>query len=337
MSFCDQDLAARLDAFLASRGGSRQMLVSAASHAFGSPLLVAATGSVIQGFGNRKSDLDVNVIVNNSVTRLPVPLPQTGFLLDATYFSASEVETWPSRIRDETWWLTGEITRELWRRRVTELTYWTRFRNCVLLSACEPWNRWITEFQQPWMVSRIAAWWRLESLRRRLGAQWLADAKPLLAAQRRFEAILAALESRAATRGLLYFGQKWLSEKLRVLNDHEGLDILREFMKLPVSEQEAREYSTRCERWLAEFGDGRQEHGIAQLWYLPGVKVRELDDRLLVSRWNLRAAELKPASLRTPDLRGPLWEGELDSTPPPDVLGLFISDMTWLSIAVQPT
>jgi hypothetical protein len=252
-------------------------------------------------------------------------------LIDATYFDASDVETWVSRPP-----LSGEVTRDQWRRYATELKYCTRFRDGVVLSARDPWDRWISEFRKPGLVSRVAEWWRLESLRRWCAARWLADVKPLLAAQRYFEAILAALESRAATRGQVYFGPKWLPEKLRMLNDREGLEILHAFLRAPLTEPEAREYSTRCEACLVQCSQRPGEHAVVQVWYLPGVKMRELDARVLVSRWNLRALELGPATPRISEPHRPIWEGELDRTPPPDVLRLFVSDMTWLSIVTGP-
>jgi hypothetical protein len=331
MSSFDAVLSARLDAFLTARGATREKLVSDVADAFGFPLLVVATGSVVQGFSNEQSDLDVNVVVNHAVTRLPVPSHRHGFLIDSTYFDACDLEAWVNRPP-----LSGQVTRDRWRRCATELKYCTRFRDGVVLSVREPWDRWISEFRQPGLVARVAEWWRLESLRRRCGARWLATVKPLLAAQRGFEAILAVLESRAATRGQIYFGPKWLPEKLRVLNDREGLEILHAFLKAPLTEPEAREYNARCEACLLHCGERPNETAIVQLWYLPGVRVRELAGGVLVSRWNLRAVELGPATPRIPDPDSPIWEGELDTALPPDVLRLFISDMTWLSIVARP-
>ena len=327
----DELLNERLDAFLIARRTTREKVVSDVADAFGPPLLVVATGSVLQGFSNPQSDLDLNVVVDYSVTRLPLPSHRHGFLIDATYFDAIEVKAWVSRPS-----LTGEITRDQWRRYSTELKYCTRFRDSVVLSARDSWDGWISEFRKPGLVSRVTEWWRLESLRRWCAGRWLADVKPLLAAQRRFEAILATLESRAATRGQVYFGPKWLPEKLRVLNDHEGLEVLHAFQKAPVTEPEAREYNSRCEACLIQCSERPNERAVVQLWYLPGVRVRELDAGVLVSRWNLRAVELGPATPRIPDRHRPIWEGEFDTTPPADVLRLFISDMTWLSITTKP-
>jgi hypothetical protein len=331
MSSLDEVLNERLDAFLIARGATREKVVSDVADAFGSPLLVVATGSVLQGFSNQQSDLDLNVVVDYGVTRLPLPSHRHGFLIDATYFDASEAKAWVSRPP-----LAGEITRDQWRRYATELKYCTRFRDGVVLSARDSWDRWMSEFRKPGLVSRVAGWWRVESLRRWCAARWLADLKPLLAAQRGFEAVLAVLENRAATHGQVYFGPKWLPEKLRALNDREGLEVLHAFQKAPLTEPEAREYNERCEAYLMQCSDRPNEQALVQLWYLRGVKVRELASGVLVSRWNLRAIELGPATPRIPDPHRPIWEGEFDTTPPADVLRLFISDMTWLSIMTRP-
>ena len=52
-------LARRLDGFLATRGATRDMLIASVAGPFGQPLLIVATGSILHGFGNQRSDIDV--------------------------------------------------------------------------------------------------------------------------------------------------------------------------------------------------------------------------------------------------------------------------------------
>jgi hypothetical protein len=326
----DEVLARRLDAFLETRGSTRAAVLAAIDEPFGSPLLVVATGSVVHGFGNQRSDLDVNVVVERAVTRLPVGSYAHQVLVDTAYYSTSEVENWISTIRDHPWPHAGHLSREQWKERLAALFHCARLGYGLTLSARDDGYRLMEDFRKQWLGAKVAQWWQIEALRLQLAGRWLGPVKPLLAAQRYFEAALAALERRVATAGQPYFGPKWLSEKLRILADTSGLDALRVIMRMPETAREARNYIISSEAVLEEFGVGYDGHLTAQLSYLSGVKVWELDARSVVSRWNMRAIELRGnAPSGPPQL---VWQGALDMQPPADVLALFTGDMTWLSV-----
>lgn len=335
----DEALAGRLEAFLAARGTTIEMLLATVGEPYGRPLLVVATGSILHGLGNERSDIDINIVVEQEVTPLPIPTYTPRLLVDTTYFSASEVEKWVSALRDQPWPLT-QLDRAQWKRRHSEFFNCTRFGYGLVLSARDGRDLWMAELRKPWLAERVANWWRVESVRRWLGGRWLANAKPLLAAQRQLDAVLAKLESRVAAAGHPYFGPKWLPEKLRTLGDSQGLAVLHEVMRAPTTEREARSYAARCEVLMAELGggdNGDNDDMAAQLWYLDGVKLRKIDGGTLVSRWNLRGLELRGAAPAATQPSGPLWEGGLNVQPPADVLALFIEDMTWLSMVARTT
>jgi hypothetical protein len=326
-------LAQRLETFLAKRRVTREMLLASVSEPFGPPLLVVATGSILHGVGNERSDLDVNVVVEHEVSRFPVASFTGSVLVDVTYFSASDVSNWVSTIRDSPWPPAGGFGREEWRRRLDQLLNSTRFGYGVTLIAREGWTRWSDEFHQQWLTAKVVQWWRIEMVRRQVASRWLMGAKPLLAAHCQHEAVLAALESHAATSGHLYFGAKWLPEKLRAMGDEAALEALRAAMRAPKVEAEVTRYMAQCQGILNEYGSRCDDDLVAQLSYLPGVKVRKLNGQTLVSRWDMRGIELgEAATFSRSKPSGVLWEGEVRSLPPSDVLELFIEDMTWLSI-----
>src|SRR5215831_13599017 len=63
-----------LETFLAARGTAVDQVVKQVDHVFGAPRLIVAAGSVVQGFGNPTSDIDLLVLLdNNKVSRFPVP------------------------------------------------------------------------------------------------------------------------------------------------------------------------------------------------------------------------------------------------------------------------
>jgi hypothetical protein len=328
-------LAERLDAFLARRGTTHEALVAAIDEPFGRPLLVVAAGSVLHGFGNERSDVDVNVVVDRDVTRLPIGSYAHDVLVDTKYFSAGEVEGWIATIRDDPW-PPARLDRDGWVRRQAEIINCSRFACGLALSAQEQWRAWLAAIREPWLAERIVQWWRLESLRRELAARWLAPAKPLLAAVRAFESVLAALESRVAAAGQLYYGPKWLSEKLCIIDDTLGQQTLEEALRFPRFERDAPSYIAACTGMVASARPVGGEQVRAQLWLLPGVRIQELDGRTLVSRWNLRGAEVSPSIALVARGGEPVWDAPLDAPPPPHVATLFTEDMTWLSIAATP-
>jgi len=328
-------LAGRLEAFLAPRGLTREMIVAAVEGLYGHPLLIVATGSILHGFGNQRSDVDINVVLDKKVAQLPVPLFPPGARLDTVCFGTSEVENWVSILRDQPWPPPGHVDRKQWRQRRAEFFNCTRFAYGLVLSARDGWDSHIAAFHEPWLAERVVRWWWIEAHRRGIAGRWLADAKPLLAAQRYLEAVLAALESRVAAAGQPYFGTKWLSEKLRTLDDSEGLAILREVGRAPATDREAQSYIARCDTLLAALGVSHADSLAAQLWYLPSVTARKLDTGTLVSRWNMRGLELSGAVPAVPQPPAPIWEGGLDVPPSANLAALFIADMTWLSIVTR--
>jgi hypothetical protein len=335
-AFLSPDAQARaLDAFLAARGLTRDAFTPVVAETYGHPLVALVSGSILQGIGNDRSDIDLYVVVEQRVARVPIPAFADRLLLDTVYFTAAEVEGWPAMLRDHPWPPSGPLGAAAWKARVEMLMHCMRFSYGLVLSVREPWDRWAAEFREPWFAAMMARWWRVETLRRRVAFEWLADAKPLLAAQRAFDAVLAAFESRAAARGLAYSGQKWVTEKLRALGDTAALDAIHGLARVPYDPHEAPAYLARCRSLLDELGHVLQAPFAAQLWLRPGVAVHAVDRQTLISRWRLRGLETRATLPPLGDGSAPFWQGPLDAPPPADTRALFVEDMTWLSIVAM--
>jgi hypothetical protein len=325
--------AERLEAVLTKYGITKEMLLAAVDGPFGHPLLVIATGSILQGFGNQRSDIDINAIVDYEVAHLPVPSHKHGAFLDIAYFGSSKVEKRIGDVRDCA--LVGRVNRDKWEQRLGDVFTCSRFAYGLILSTRNGWERWFAELQQPWLIARVAEWWQIEAIRRWLAGRWLVDKKPLLAAQRLFESVRAALESRAALAEQAYFGPKWLAEKLHRIGDRNGLELLNAVMETPTSQRDARDYVARCEATLEDLGVKYASNLTAQLWYNSGMRVRNLSGRTLVSRWNLRGLDISGRLQIGEDAAEPFWEGELEKLPPPDVIAFFVEDFAWLSVSAK--
>ena len=325
-----------LAAFLDRRGMSETELRDQVEDVYGPPLLVVVTGSVLEGFGNELSDVDLNVVVEReSLTQLPIMSYPASTRVDVTYYRAADLRGWITMLRDQAWPPAGRLPRDAWLRRFRVLKAACRFADGHVLSASKGWADWVAELRRPWLAACAAAWWRADALRFWLTARWLAGPNPRLSAQRAFDAVLAALESDAAARGQLYvsLNPRWLAEKLRALGDAGGLELLRRFLRTPVHAGECASYLAACEKLLRErLGPMEAEPVRAQLWYAAGVRVHALDARSLVSRWGLRGVELRGERPPASDGTEPLWEGPPGVGPPAAVSTLFAKDMTWLSL-----
>lgn len=332
-----EHLSKRLDNFLASRAMSRETVLVSVDEPFGRPLLVVAAGSILQGVGNARSDLDIIVVVERKVSRLPLASYAQSVLIDPKYFDVAEAEGWPSAIRNSPWPPIGHIELARWGQRWERLLYATRFAYGLPLLARDGWDRWMDVFREPWLITQVCHWWRVEAVRRRIAARWLIGRKPMLAAQRQLEAVLAVLESRAAAAGHHFFGPKWLSEKLRAMEDKDGLAILGAIMRGPTREAEVAAYIERCEALLDRLGIGGDDDGlVAYLSYLPGTQVEARHGQIVVSRGNLRSVACRDSAVPRGNSGAPLWQGGITAHPPPALLSLFAADMMWVSIGARP-
>jgi hypothetical protein len=326
------ELASRLDRYLAPQGASQEMLLDAIGEALGSPLLVVASGSIIHGLGNKNSDIDLIIIVEGEVSRLPILCCASTVLIDARYFPASAVRDWPASFRSSTWPQAQHLSPHEWNHRQRQLLNCSRLGEGCLLTARDGWQNWLEEFHEAWVVRQICDWWAVESLRWRLTGQWLGESKPMLAAHCYLEAALASLEARAAAGGRCFFGRKWLQEKLKVLDDREGLDNLRAVLTVPTRERDVPDFITTCEGVRERFLPSRPTDWIVQLWYRPDVRVLELHGQTLVSRANIRGLEFEGRDRLPLQTDSPIWQAPVGERPPADVLALFNGDMTWMSI-----
>ncbi len=328
----DAQLATRLDGFLATRGVTRDGLLASLDEPFGRPLLVVAAGSILQGVGNARSDLDLIIVVERKVSRLPLASFAHSVLVDPVYFGVAEVEDWIPSLRDAAWPPVGGVDLDHWGRRCEQLLHATRFAYGLTLLARDGWDRWAMAFRDNWLVEQVCRWWRVEAMRRRCAARWLVDGKPMLAAQRWMDAVLAMLECRAAAAGQFFFAPKWLSEKFRILGDDWGLGTLRTIMRGPTRARDVPAFGRCCESLLADAGLGDDEAMVASVSYLPGVDADQHDGRTVVRRGNLRRVALD-APLQGD--AGKLWQGSVAMLPPPAILRLFAADLTWLCVGAR--
>lgn len=323
-------LEKRLDAFLEQRGITREAVRQEADQGVGRPALAVAAGSVLAGFGNHRSDLDLLVLVENDrLTRFPVQSHEHGTLIDVNFRRASAVRDTTAALRTEPWPRFESVGESGWNHRRRAINTANRLALGLPLAAEPPWDAWHGALRRRWLAEVVEQWWTVEAHRLAQAARWLLGAKPMAAAARAREAVVAALNARAAAGGEIYFATKWVGEKLKVLNDAEGLAVLRDVLAPPL---EPRERVPHCLE-LVERLAGAPAPLHAVLRWSTGIGTTVLEDRTVVDRWQLRALEVLRADLPPEDGEAVIWSGPVGSPLPDDLLPLFVGDMVWLGVA----
>ncbi|UQX03551.1 hypothetical protein [Streptomyces sp. RerS4] len=323
-------LEERLDAFLAERGITRDAVRREVDQGVGSPVLAVVAGSVLAGFGNHRSDLDLLVLVESErLTRFPVQSHEHGTLMDVNFRRASAVRDTTAALRTDPWPRFDSVDEAGWNHRRRALNTANRLALGLPLVAAPPWDAWHEALRRPWLAEVVEQWWTVEAHRLAQAARWLLPAKPMAAAARAREAVVAALSARAAAGGETYFAAKWVGEKLKALDDTEGLTVLRDALTPPLDPGERAAHCLAHVDRLA--GEPASLHAV--LRWSTGVGTTVLEDRTVVDRWQLRALEVLRADLPAADSDAVIWSGPLGSALPDDLAPLFAGDMVWLGVA----
>ncbi|MEU0061288.1 hypothetical protein [Streptomyces sp. NPDC006334] len=202
-------LEKRFQEFLEERRLDLADVVGETDQGLGRPALAVAAGSVLAGFGNRRSDLDLLVLVeNDQLTRFPIQSHEHGTLIDVNIRQASAVRDRTARLRDSSWPRFTTVTQEAWNHRRRTIKTASRLALGLKLVVTEPWESWHAGLREPWLARVVEQWWTVEAHRLARAARLLADDRPMAAAVRGREAVVAALNARAAAAGQIYFTEK---------------------------------------------------------------------------------------------------------------------------------
>lgn len=328
-----------LDQFLRRAGCSLKALTSAADRSFGVPHLIVATGSVTAGLGTPHSDIDLLTIVpSDNVTLLPLMGYELPVRMDVRHLSERRLLDTEAIVRAG-WPPTevGAVSRDVLTRRESILDVLVRLALGVELETEQSadgrrWQAWRSTLEEPWLVEQMLSWRWWEAWRLRVTSRHLS---PIVAAQRLSDATAAVIDAVAAEDGLVYTNLKWLPGKLTRMDAPylmEALSVSQRFLGASDLEGHVRS----CDRWVADQLDELASRhsflgGPARLVFAlaPGVEVIDAYQRQYVTRWRLRAVELRPALVSAAVQAGeePLWVGDGDEDPPDWVVALLQQGM----------
>jgi hypothetical protein len=322
-----------LVAFLARKDRGMDDLKAQVDQSFGEPLLVIAAGSVLQGFGNEESDLDVIALVDAPrVTDVPIPshvldLPVDVNYLDITWIRAAATEA------------TGDfspavlgLSQSAWRAAYRRMTKVGRVVYGLPLDGDPALFAWQRDLRAGFL-RYAAAWWRAESLRQLTAARLLRANRPMLAAQRVHDAGMAALESVVSLLDEAYTGPKWIGAKLRRVADPALDAAYQQLVRIPVRDTETTAYLDDAEQTIAElFAD-------APLPADPDVAVTPQDGvarqtavgLVLLHRYGARGVESDDPDFGTTDDDGLVFHGPV-STMSESIRVLLTEGLGWLTV-----
>lgn len=290
----DAVMRRHLDEFLDSRGLTVADIPAEIDRALGEPVLVVASGSVLQGFGNPSSDVDLYAVIDReSITDFPMNSYRDGVHFDINFLKVSWLGGQLDALRTagKAGTLLALPDRETWKVERRRLTQLNRLALGLALAGTEEWRGWQAELRGLW-PRHLTTWWKTEAVRYRTAATVLEDIHPLQAALRHGDAYMRALSALCAEAGELYYMDKWLGSKLRRLGWHDLVERFEAVVDLPADAGSAVEYAGRVAGWYDE---------VTAPWELPepwlvlhpadGVTQWRANRKLLVHRYGLRGVE----------------------------------------------
>lgn len=300
----DATMRRHLEAHLARVNAGVADLGREVDSALGTPLLIVAAGSVLQGFGNPGSDIDLHVLVHNArITDLPIPSRTLGVTVDVNY-----VDVDGARAAATT--LTADAvlpdTRARWRSAQRRLGQLGRFALGLALDGDDEWRAWQIGLR-PGVVAYAVKWRRADALRYRVAAELLAPTRPLTAAQRWCDAGLAALDALATDAGEAYVGSKWVGVKLERLGRTDLSDAYRRLLDTPTTVADCPRYHDAARAMLGELtAPWAPADPVVTVSAADGLAAWVgLGERALLHRYGLSGVECPPALAR--ELTDPAW------------------------------
>jgi hypothetical protein len=327
----DQAARAHLEQFLHRVGRSVPELRDQVGDTFGSPLLIVATGSVLQGFGNEESDVDVMVVVDAPrVTDVPINSHVLGLPVEVNYLHADEVLASGEAVEAGHHPPGDAAGRAGWQAGYRRLYYVGRLAVGLCLDGEPRWRDWQLRMRAA-LPAYAVAWWQAECLRRRSAARLLLDERPLLAAQRYCDAGMAALEAVAARAGELYVGAKWIGAKIARSGTDDQRAAYRLLLDLPIAPAGVADYAKLAEDLIAQLAEeaALPEDPEVVLTLQPGVELHRVHDRRLVHRHGIQGLELRDSDVGFP-ADGVVWRGPI-STLDGDWRALATRGLVWLA------
>jgi predicted nucleotidyltransferase len=330
---------ANLQRFLAAHGHVPDDLLRQVDAGFGTIQLVVASGSVVAGYANERSDIDLYIVGDVPDTQgVPLVSHELGALLDISVLSATQLRSDLRGLRENEFMASQSQVVDQWKKTRRDLTRAIRLAYGVVLADTLEWSPVIESLtSDAWLRDLATHWWALEAWRWLVSACWLKQANPCLASQLVCDAMICALKAIATQAGYVYFGEKWVALELRAMGRDDLLALYRQTLREAGDSQSIDRRIDAVAGFLEASVGWSINRLTVELAYARGVSIQIMQDWTLVSRWDMRGARLHTVELPSVSRDGrPIWRAAATESPPVDLAALFSMGMLWLGMRDAP-
>jgi hypothetical protein len=281
---------AHLEQSLRERNLTLDEVLGHVDDVFGDIQAIFITGSLVAGFGNKRSDLDICPIVRRDrIGHMPFASFAAETLVDMCYFASEELQRQTLDLRQSAWPPVGPIVPDRLRRQRQNLVELSRFAAGFLAKSTPEWSAWHLDLHDGWLARRIEEWHDTEALRYATCAHWLHANKPRVAVELMTRATISCCESAVVRAGILYQDpeSKWLPDKLLSAGLKREYELLRSVLR-----RGAGDAFERARAAYEELRGSRQGSPELQLWLSPPIKHYQVAKKTYLSKFGMEAVEV---------------------------------------------
>jgi Nucleotidyltransferase domain len=329
------DAMKAIRSFLQSRSLAEADLLAQVTEGYGEPELVAATGSIAAGVGNRASDIDLVVVVpSQKVTSFPVTSFIGGLMVDTDYVSTETVRSLCTSVRSG---LVGNFVSncDTWSIASAHLRRLARLSESAVLVASSSWQDQLDELRSGILSRAASQYWEVEAYRRWIAASWMSDITAHVACLRFYEALIAAAESLMCAEGRVYTGLKWVPAKAARSESLLARDLVEAAQAGPICwADDPHRFMRKAHQLLQSWSNSNSqcEYRVNLLVH-SSATVEKIGGKVLVHRDNLAGVALNGEVDLLNSANRLVWSSELFQTPEPWLLALFAQNVLWLDVS----
>lgn len=277
-----------LNDFLNGKGVSSEIINEQITDVFGEKCLIVATGSVVEGFGNQTSDVDLMCVVDkNDISQLPIMTYSNLVKFDTEYYSSTDIVQYFDLIRKE-WPPTKPYDQNKWKGTYKAFKICCRLTVGLVIYNTDQWSNIYKSFDQELFLRLLCKWWYIESTRNLIVAKILNKHSKKTSEIRLFDAACSVLLAIIAKKGECVFNKKWISEKLKITESVEELKFFESLLltsfSFSTNSQLYLSHVAKVENFLESVIPDSVE--LSLCCYLSiGVSVNKLAEHTVLSNW----------------------------------------------------
>jgi hypothetical protein len=222
--------AENVKTFLERKDATFSLIEKQIKDVYGDTLFAFVSGSVVEGYGNETSDIDIICVVDRSgLSQLPVMTYVDLVKFDTEYYSVDAMEKhldvinldWPFQI---------PLNQEHWKKQYSSLKICSKFISGLAIKGTDNWKYLHKNYDKEKFLNKLTSWWMIEAVRNLIVSKILFDLNIRSSELKLFDAGFCVLASRVTSCGENVITKKWIPEKLKHISDEHGLQLAEELL-----------------------------------------------------------------------------------------------------------